>query len=429
MRTVLRSGVLVLLCLPLLVAPVATEAQTAGFSDPGPRPGPAGAGGPIAGLTAEELAHFETGLDEFLEVEGVADGLGPRFNLDSCGGCHTQPAPGGTSPTVNPQPEAARRGGAKNTVPSFITTAGPVREVRFKSDGGVHALFTIAGRADAPGCTTSEIQQPDFGNTSNISFRIPTPAFGLGLIETITDSAIVANQQKNDDLKRLVGISGRPNREGNTGTITRFGWKAQNKSGQLFAGEAYNVEQGVTNEIFQTERDESPACTFNGTPEDFTTADEMSNTVAFSKFTRFLAPPVPAVDPAKATSIQNGKNLFSLVGCALCHTPSLQSGKSSSAALNNKPVNLFSDLLLHDMGDGLADGISQGQATGREFRTAPLWGLGQRLFFLHDGRTPDLAQAIQQHSSSGSEGRLVVAAFNLLPASQKQDILNFLRSL
>jgi CxxC motif-containing protein (DUF1111 family) len=113
----------------------------------------------------------------------------------------------------------------------------------------------------------------------------------------------------------------------------------------------------------------------------------------------------------------------------LCHTPTLRTGNASVAALRNLDANLFSDLLLHDMGDGLADGVSQGQAGPREFRTSPLWGLGKRIFFLHDGRTTDLVQAIQQHRSSGSEANGVVGRFNGLRESDKQDLLNFLRSL
>jgi CxxC motif-containing protein (DUF1111 family) len=151
---------------------------------------------------------------------------------------------------------------------------------------------------------------------------------------------------------------------------------------------------------------------------------------------RFLAPPTPSTDtPGGAVSIANGRRLFGNIGCALCHTPTLRTGNATVAALRNQDVNLFSDLLLHDMGPGLADGISQGQAGPREFRTAPLWGLGQRLFFLHDGRTSDLVEAIQQHQSGGfitgdaSEANGVIRIFNGLREGQKQDLLNFLRSL
>ncbi len=330
-------------------------------------------------------------------------------------------------------------------IPFFVTQNGPVREARFKfkpngtPDGGVHALFTITGRTDAPGCA---ILQPDFQAATasqNLIFRIPTPVFGNGLIEAIDDDTILKNMRANRLLKLFLGINGRPNTSGNDGTITRFGWKAQNKSLELFSAEAYNVEQGVTSNMFPQERDEDPACRFNVTPENTAhfnatnPIDVPSDVVKFAIFMRFLAPPTPVPDNP---SIVLGRTLFSAVGCALCHTTTLHTGKKvATGALQDTDANLFSDLLLHNMGPGLADGISQGDARGDEFRTAPLWGLGQRIFFLHDGRTSDLRAAIQAHASPGdlrippSEANQVIAIFNQLPEFYKQSILNFLRGL
>ena len=411
--------------------------------DPGLRGGPAGAGGPIAGMTNHEQAYFQNGQVRFQDVEsvsgtipGTGSGLGPTFNLDSCSGCHSQPAVGGTSPAVNPQIAAATRNGATNAIPFFISANGPVREARFKSDGGVHDLFTITGRTDAPGCN---ISQPDFNAAQaagNLIFRIPTPVFGSGLIEAIQDTTILQNMAADQTTKAALGISGHENRTGNDGTITRFGWKAQNKSLQIFSAEAYNVEMGVTNEGFQTERNETPSCLFNPTPEDqtnFASSQPVkipSDIVMFSHFMRFLAPPTPVSSYGSVTaqSISNGRSVFSRVGCALCHTPSLTTNRTAFGGLSNQTANLFSDMLVHRMGS-LADGISQGNAGPDEFRTAPLWGVGQRIFFLHDGRTSDLMQAIQAHSSSGSEASAVIANFNSQPTSQQQDLLNFLRSL
>ena len=107
----------------------------------------------------------------------------------------------------------------------------------------------------------------------------------------------------------------------------------------------------------------------------------------------------------------------------------MTTGNAAVAALRNQPVNLFSDLLVHDMGVGLTDGVSQGEAGPREFRSAPLWGLGKRVYFLHDGRTSDLISAILAHASAGSEANGVVANYMQLPEPQKQNLLNFLRSL
>jgi len=418
--------------------------------DPGVRGGAADAGGPLPGLTANQLAFFNQGKDDFEEVEEVADGLGPTMNLDSCGGCHAQPATGGTSPAVNPQVAFATKRGADNKLPSFIRLNGPVREARFvknpdgTADGGVHAIFTIQGRDDAPGCV---LGQPDFATAlanRNVIFRIPTPTFGAGLIEEITDTTILINRSRDSSTKSALGISGRPNRNGNDGTITRFGWKAQNQSLMIFSGEAYNVEMGITNELFQSERDQTPSCQFATVPNDVQNTDAADNAATrlaaalaatnavsnFGNFQRFLAPPRPDPDtPGGASSIGRGKSLFSSVGCALCHTPSLRTGNATVAALRFQTANLYSDLLVHDMGVGLADNVSQGAANGREFRTAPLWGLGQRIFFLHDGRTDDLKDAVREHASTGSEANAVISRFNGLSEFQKQDLLNFLRSL
>ncbi len=413
--------------------------------DPGIRSGPPGAGQPFAtGLSAGDLAFFNNlGVPEFTDVESVADGLGPRFNLDSCGGCHTFPALGGSSPpTNNPQVVRASTMAPGSSVPSFLNINGPIREVRFinnpdgSADGGVHDIFTIVGRADnPPGCA---ISQPDFSNTNNMIFRIPTPVFGAGLIESITDTTIKNNLASDPTgFKRLLGIRGHVNTNGNDGTVTRFGWKAQNKSLLVFAGEAYNVEMGVTNENFPNEREENPNCATNNLSDDetgFDNGNSPAGMVSFMGFMRFLDQPTPACGapplPACSASVNNGRKLFNMIGCAACHTPSLTTGLSPIAALNKQQVNLFSDLAVHHIGSKLADHVTQGKAGGDEFRTAPLWGVGQRAFFLHDGRTSDMLQAIMAHDSSGSEASGVIGAFRFaLSTSQKQDILNFLRSL
>src|SRR5271170_504680 len=290
-------------------------------SDPGPRGGTAGAGGPYPTLNTNEKSFFSQALTVFEEVDSVSGkepgttggGLGPTFNGNSCAQCHSQPAAGGTSPGFtskqspgpNPQVALATRYGANNTVPSFITANGPVREARFVSDGGVHGLYTIQGRKDASGCT---LAQPNFAAalaSNNLIFRIPTPTFGLGLVENTPDATLQANLAANQSAKAPLGIAGALNTSGNDGTVTRFGWKAQNKSLLIFAGEAYNVEQGVSNEVFPNERSAVAGCVYNPTPEDSTnilnpdnpasttgTASKMSSdTVNFAAFMRLTAPP------------------------------------------------------------------------------------------------------------------------------------------
>jgi CxxC motif-containing protein (DUF1111 family) len=482
-RKTMKKIYLPALCLTVVLSVGTLKAQ----HDPGPRGGTAGAGGFSPTLNADEQAFFNQALDRFKEIDSVSGtapgeagvGLGPTFNENSCAACHAQPAAGGSSPAVNPQVALATLDNASNTVPSFISRNGPVREARFIStnpadpfaplDGGVHGLFTIAGRSDAPGCN---LAQPDFTTqlaNHNVIFRIPTPTFGAGLIENTPDAVLEANLAANQSAKAALGIHGKLNHSGNDGTVTRFGWKAQNKSLIIFAGEAYNVEQGVANEEFPNERAAVSGCVFNSTPEDSTnitnpddgvsttgTASKMSSdTVNFAAFMRLTAPPTPTTHTA---SELNGQALFNKVGCVLCHSSSLTTGESPFTGMSHVTYNPLSDIAVHHMGSNLADGVNQGAAGPDEFRTAPLWGVGQRLFFLHDGRTSDLLQAIQAHFSPGnvcvttadfqrfrangktfepfsesqvcgSEANGVIRNFNSLNANQKQDLLNFLRSL
>jgi CxxC motif-containing protein (DUF1111 family) len=446
--------------------------SSGGAQDPGPRAGTVNAGTPLSSLTPAQLQFFQDGLSRFLQVDSVSGqmagepgvGLGPGFNSNSCGSCHGQPAVGGSSPSTqyypfvgpNPQVAAATDYGGANSVPFFITLDGPVREARFPfavsasgsitntPDGGVHDVFSIAGRQDAEGCVMPQPNFEQMNRIGNLIFRIPTPTFGAGLIENIPDATIVANMTANASLKQQLGISGHPNYSGNDGSITRFGWKAQNKSLVIFSGEAYNVEMGVTNEAFPNERANPPSsCLYNATPEDETNfassgAAIPSDVVEFSNFMRFLSPPAPSTQGIpgnpSAQSIAAGQAIFKQIGCTACHTPSLQTGPSNlTPGLSNQQVALYSDLLVHNMGSGLADNVSQGSAGPDEFRTAPLWGVGQRIFFLHDGRSGPtnggLVNAIQAHASSGSEANRVINQFNNLSPNQKQELLNFLRSL
>jgi CxxC motif-containing protein (DUF1111 family) len=318
----------------------------------------------------------------------------------------------------------------------------------------VEDLFTVTGLAGAGSCN---LAQPPFAEAieaNNVIFRIPTPTFGAGLIENLDDSTLLKNRLTN--LNNSFGIAGTFNRNGNDGTITRFGWKAQNKSLHIFAGEAYNVEMGISNELFTQDRplpEEDqfgtglPANCLNlggaGYPEDTSNplltpnSAVLDDVSAFANFMRFLAPPPPGPveihgQTVPASTISAGASLFSSIGCATCHNPSPGTTQASNfvpAALGNVPVPAFSDLEIHDMGTGLADNVSQGSAGGDQFRTAPLWGLGQRIFLLHDGRTTNLNQAIEAHGSNGSEASMVEQSFDMLSTDQQQEILDFLRSL
>jgi CxxC motif-containing protein (DUF1111 family) len=443
-------------------------------NDPGVRGGAAGAGGPLQGLGQNELNFFSAAKNVFLEVDAVPNGLGPRFNLNSCAGCHAFPATGGSSPATNPQVAVATLAGARNKLPSFIALNGPIREARFvrnsngTPDGGVHGLFVIAGRSDAPGCN---IAQPNFAAavaSNNVIFRIPTPVFGTGLVEAVPDSGLQAALSANAQQRNTLGVAGSFNVSSNDGTITRFGWKAQNKSLLVFSGEAYNVEMGVTNDAFPNERETNPGCQFNPVPESTTNlvnttnsaspaSDYSQDIVNFAAYMRMLAPPAPAASSAPAAaatsstastsvlstaagttsttstasgaSVARGQQVFTNIGCQTCHVTSLTTGKSGMTGQSNVTFHPLSDFALHNMGTGLADGVSQGAATGSQFRTAPLWGVGQRYYFLHDGRTKELNVAITQHASSGSEANTVIRNYDMLAVSDRQALVNYLRSL
>ena len=478
------------------------ERQMPRAHDPGPRPNPKSTiPNAVPGLNANEIALFTESLLRVSELEGTCDtcvqqpqgvlpldpdptnpfspkklvnsaGMGPVFNADQCFTCHFQPTIGGSATRSNAAFEVAHRLGANNKVPSFEERNGAFREVRFKfkkngdRDGGVHSLFTVAGRSDVP--AACRLEQPDFEEElqkRNLAYRIPLQLFGLGLIESIQDSAIRANMRENEGEKRALGINGHPNINANTGTISRFGWKAQNASLTVFAGEAYNVEMGISNDLFPIARNENPNCNFAYEPFDVPRTDESYNNplkimpawLMFTEFMRFVDAPQPGRMNASA---ERGKVLFKEVGCAFCHTPSFKTPGvanpggpweevgAKTVALRGQTVNLYSDLLVHHMGATLADNVVQGDAGPDEFRTTPLWGLGQRLYFLHDGRTSDLMTAIQDHFSfpgfdggdnpskdrdsakyGFSEANGVVSRFNRLSEGDKQSILNFLRTL
>ena len=384
-----------LFCLPSVCPDLVKQPRRGAAGSRGARRA-GGAGGPLSGLGTAELNFFNAARARFREVDFVSgtindapagtqngSGLGPRFNLNSCAGCHAQPAIGGTSPFTNPQLAVATLDGAQNAVPSFITLHGPVREARFIAnpdgtpDGGVHNLFVISGRTDAKGCN---IAQPNFAQAisqSNIIFRIPTTLFGGGQIENTPDINLENDAAAAASPRQAAGVSGEFNRsadEGtgalipgafnlsaNDGTISRFGWKAQNKSLLMFAGEAYNVEQGVTNEIFPNERDDTASCQYNPLPEDATNlvdtglsnspaSDLSSDIVNFAAFIRLSAGPTPA--PATASTTR-GQQAFANVGCTLCHIAHHTTARSIFTNQSDVTYSPYSDFEVHDMGTGL----------------------------------------------------------------------------
>ncbi|MGH9915222.1 MAG: di-heme oxidoredictase family protein, partial [Pyrinomonadaceae bacterium] len=377
--------------------------------DPGIRGGPPRGGGPLPGIQVNELKLFNEGKARAEELEATCNGcsditeggitgenpllatitnsagLGARFNGDQCIVCHSQPVIGGAGGFLvpnpgDPNPRPAEnpmsflipnRRGQTNRAPSFITPDGPIREARFKfqrdargaltnvRDGGVHQLFTLTGRNDDPTIAGCNIAQPDFERElreENAAFRIPLTMEGTGFLDSVQDKEVQKRHDDSAPLRARFGILGVPNRSGNDGTITRFGWKAQNKSITVFAGEAYNVEMGVTNELFPQAVEEDDAC--NGPakphPNDVTRTDEnddsnaafdnpihiLADWMEFMLFMRFLEPPPPG---PSTPSTERGRELFTTVGCAACHTPEMRTAPvMNSEALQDKVIHPYS---------------------------------------------------------------------------------------
>lgn len=359
-------------------------------------------GDPLPGLTAEQLNLFLDGKDDFEHVEDVAGGLGPIFNRDSCVACHASPATGGAS-TIN------------------VTRFGLTVKGRF--DG----LDALGGSLLQENAIVPEAQEfvPSIANV--VILRNSTPLFGLGLIDAIPDATIVRNAKAypNERIKGRVGwvtdvISGKR-------MAGRFGWKSQQATVLGFAADAYRNEMGVTNRYFPTENAPNgdlvrlAKTDFVQDPED-APATGLADFEKVANFMLFLAPP-PVTKPTPATA--SGRMLFDAAACMLCHTPSLRTGYSKVAALNNKEVRLYSDLLLHDMGS-LGDGITQETATGREFRTPPLWGAAGSAPYLHDGRAVTIHDAVVAHDG---EGKVSKERYLKLNKTQQKLLTDFVLSL
>ncbi len=373
-----------------LLSAASAVAQLVPPRPPGPPPVPVlampatqGFGAPLTGLTRDLIDAFSDGRMEFIKVETVEGGLGPIFNGRSCAECHTAPAVGGSS---------------------------NVRVTRFgrNTDGVFDALESQGGSLLQRFAINPALQEVIPHEANVIAQRLSTPLFGLGLIEAIPDGAIVQNMlaAKPDGVRGRAAeitdvVSGQKR-------IGRFGWKAQQATLLAFSADAYVNEMGITNRFFPTENapngNEALLARFKRTTDPEDEVDPVTgkgDIDLVADFMRFLAPPTRlAATPQAAV----GESLFAQVGCAACHTPSMRTGPNHIAALDRKTVNLYSDMLLHDMGS-LNDGIAQANATTREMKTPPLWGLRARGPFLHDGRATTLDAAIRAHDGEGAAAR------------------------
>jgi len=362
-------------------------------------------GDPLPGITAAEFERFRVGLEDFTEVEGAEDGLGPAFNGTSCAGCHNIPAIGGAGPITEV------RAGYRDEQGAFKELEG----------GTLFHLFSIPDHR-------CQVRIPPEANV--IARRISIPVFGAGLVEAIADATIIAMEDPNDS--NHDGISGRANRITDVATarprIGRFGWKSQHATLLAFSGDAYRNEMGITNDLFPEEvalgvdpeklRLCDPVADPEDRPDPRTRLRGIDN---FEAFLRFLAPTArgPLSDAAAA-----GERVFLQTGCAACHVPVLITSASPNPVFDRKPVPLFSDLLLHDIGTG--DGIAQDGAEPDEIRTPALWGLRFRRPLLHDGSAATIDEAIRRHDN---EARRARDHYHGLTAGDRAALLSFLGSL
>ncbi|MGB8166149.1 MAG: di-heme oxidoredictase family protein [Chthoniobacteraceae bacterium] len=366
--------------------------------------GPPQFGAPLPGLTPAQLLDFSAGLDEFENVEDAEGGLGPVFNNVSCVSCHSSGATGG--------------GGAVT-----VTRFG-----RF-ANGQFDPLTSRGGSLLQQRAIAVEALENVPAEANVIAHRQSTPLFGLGLIEAIADADILRNAQR----PQVDGIRGRAvmvhDVVSGTQRVGRFGWKAQLASVLAFAGDAYLNEMGITSRFFPVENapngDLATLAAFDhlSDPEDVPDSVTGKGDIdVAADFMRFLAPPptLPLTPSANA-----GRQVFQQLNCAACHQPLMITGPNPVAALSQKPVALFSDLLVHDMG-ALGDGIVQGAAGPREMRTAPLWGLRASAPYLHDGRASTLDDAIRAHDGEAKNARDRYRTLNPL---QRQQLMDFLNSI
>lgn len=316
------------------------------------------------------------------------ESLGPLFNGRACASCHNAPAAGGMG--VMSDSFVVRFGRVENGEFDPLTEhGGPVARM--------HSIHDLGGRCRA---------RTGVPRQANVTSRRSAMTLrGTSLIDNILDAAILAGQEAQPE-----GVRGRAHRLPD-GRVGKFGWKAGTATLVEFMAEALRDELGISSPLHPRELGRECDATRHAMDVD---GIPLTSLVAFLNT---IDPPAPA--PACLGSA--GATLFKTAGCATCHTPSLPGPGSPTAA--QKPVHLYSDLLLHDLGPAMADGIVQGGASGREFRTAPLWRAADRAHFLHDGRATTLRAAIAEHGGQGAEAR---AAFNALSAADQQAVIDFL---
>ena len=391
-------------------------------------------GDSLDALSPDEQQRFLDGRAAFEAIETPEEGLGPIFNGTSCAGCHSVGATGGGSEKVETRFGTITHG-AFDPLSDF---GGSL----IQTDGiGVQGACTFVGDVVPSQATI-------------VAERRTTPLFGLGLVDAVPDATLIALAVL--EARRQPETAGRANMvidiTSGQMAVGKFGWKCQVPNLLQFSADAYLNEMGITTPLFPEENCPQGDCALLDCDPVPGVDDDLGDVELFHDFMSFLAPPprlparfassrddrFAAIDRASSRTRPNptsgtpttsvpirGDRLFARMGCANCHVRSLRSGDSPVAALRLRAFRPYSDFLLHDMGS-LGDGIEQGQATGREMRTAPLWGLRLLTTFLHDGRARTVEDAILAHDGQGRPARDRFAGAS---AAEQAGLVAFLRTL
>lgn len=405
---------------------------------------------PAENLEGERLERHLTGDAEFeqnfvLGPAPINPGLGSIFNNSACIHCHPR-----DGRSAFPQNLTARSGfflrtslpgtdahGNPKPVPGFGTQLQNQAVFGFKPEAHFAVSYTFHTEILADG-TEVELRKPKFSvydtymsfpKAALLSPRLAPPVFGLGLLEAIPEAQLLAWADENDEDGD--GISGRPNYVwdpvGQRTAIGRFGWKANTPSTLVQNAGAYNEDMGVTNYVMPLESAHGQSNHYSWTdkPE---IANQILDDVTF--YTQTLA--VPAMRHTDNPQVNRGAKIFDKLDCAKCHIPKVKSGAHEVAEVSHQTFYPYTDLLLHDMGEGLADGRPDFLATGREWKTRPLWGIGLtdlingHTDFLHDGRARNITEAILWH---GGEAENAKNQFKNLSRKDREDLLKFLNAL
>ncbi|CAM1343451.1 di-heme oxidoreductase family protein [Tenacibaculum amylolyticum] len=399
---------------------------------------------PAANLTGINLELHLAGDAEFENTfvtagSPINPGLGPRFNNTNCVACHPRDGRADFPTDINAPSGLLYRISTGNdinngpiAVPNYGTQAQNQSVIGFQPEMNYKVTWEEFNETLSDG-TIITLRKPTFSYENpyvpipaniKISARIAPPVFGLGLLEAIPENDILAIADENDIDND--GISGKANYVINPETgareLGRFGWKANTSNLRIQSAAAYHEDMGITNEIFTND---IPNDGFADDPE---ITPEVLNQVTV--YCQTLA--VPAVRNVIDTSVQKGATIFNRINCNACHTPKQQTGISTINALANQTIWPYTDMLLHDMGDGLADNRGDFLANGNEWKTRPLWGIGLtqvvngHTTFLHDGRARNITEAILWHGGEAAQSK---EEFKQLTKEERDNLLSFINAL